>query len=130
MMRFFDMAKHVASAIANETRAMMSEAILSSFPSNGADTSIAAANAQTPLKNLADRQAIFEFIASQGAYGATCDEVEASLGLIHQSCSPRVHELQYKTRDIVDSGARRKTRSGRNARVFIPLPSDGYGHGA
>jgi hypothetical protein len=50
--------------------------------------------------------------------GATCDEVEASLGLSHQTASARVWELRRMGR-IIDSNARRKTRSGRRAIVWI-----------
>lgn len=49
--------------------------------------------------------------------GMTCDEVEALLGMSHQTASARVHELG-KMGQIVDSGKRRPTRSGRFATVW------------
>lgn len=52
------------------------------------------------------------------SFGLTCDDLEAQLGLTHQNCSARVHELE-KSGKIKASGTRRKTRSGRTARVFV-----------
>lgn len=52
-----------------------------------------------------------------GSEGWTCDEIEIQTGLSHQTCSPRVHELA-KIGAIVDSGERRKTRTGRRATVW------------
>ena len=52
--------------------------------------------------------------------GLTCDELEQELGLTHQSCSPRLTELS-EICWIYDSGARRPTRSGRNAIVWLPI---------
>jgi DNA adenine methylase len=49
--------------------------------------------------------------------GATCDEVEEALDLRHQTASARVNELCSDGK-IVDSGERRKTRSGRAAIVW------------
>lgn len=49
--------------------------------------------------------------------GATCDEVEALTGMKHQTASARVRELA-KGGEIVDSGARRETRSGCAAIVW------------
>lgn len=51
----------------------------------------------------------------------TCDEIEQELGMSHQTISPRVHELA-KLGLIVDSGARRKTRSGRTATIWRLAP--------
>lgn len=51
-------------------------------------------------------------------HGATCDEIEQELGLTHQTASARVNELRNRG-FIEDSKARRKTRSGRNAVVYI-----------
>ncbi|MDR7037365.1 putative transcriptional regulator [Methylobacterium sp. BE186] len=50
--------------------------------------------------------------------GMTCDECEHVTGLRHQTCSARVREL-VQLGLIKDSGARRPTRSGRNARVYL-----------
>lgn len=51
--------------------------------------------------------------------GATCYEVEQALGLMHQTASPRIHELYYDLGKIVKSGQKRKTGSGRNAVVWV-----------
>lgn len=48
---------------------------------------------------------------------ASCDELEVALGMSHQGCSARVHDLM-KIGLIFDSGERRPTRSGRNAIVW------------
>lgn len=53
-----------------------------------------------------------------GAAGATTDELEAALGMSHQTCSARVNGLAERGA-IADSGARRKTRSGRRATVYV-----------
>lgn len=54
--------------------------------------------------------------------GMTCDEVEHALEMSHQTASARIHDLAKQER-IFDSGLRRKTRSGRNAVVWI-APTD------
>lgn len=48
---------------------------------------------------------------------ATCDEIEEMTNIRHQSCSARFRELVLAGR-IIDTGLRRKTRSGRSARVY------------
>lgn len=50
--------------------------------------------------------------------GATCDEVELQTGQKHQSASARIRELVLLGR-VQDSGARRPTRSGRRAVVWV-----------
>lgn len=50
--------------------------------------------------------------------GLTCDEVERSLGLRHQTASARIRDLALRSH-IVDSGERRVTRSGRKAVVWV-----------
>lgn len=57
-----------------------------------------------------------------GVNGSTCDEVEYSLALTHQCASARVRELVRKGR-LSDSGERRRTRSGRTARVYVVATS-------
>ena len=85
------------------------------LPSVPSDTSEAAAKSME-LNAETLRRKIFDFIlASQD--GATCDEVVAALGIIHQTASPRVCELVIG-KFIVDSGRRRKTRQGRGACVY------------
>ena len=51
--------------------------------------------------------------------GLTCDDVERRLDRSHQTISPRINELR-DTGWIIDSGVRRKTRSGRAAIVWTP----------
>lgn len=84
----------------------------------GSDTSEQAAES---VKETAAsvRNRILKFIEIRGEEGATCDEVERFLGLKHQTASARIAELHHKFRRIVDSGQRRKTRSGRNAAVYV-----------
>jgi len=56
--------------------------------------------------------------------GKTCDECEIGLNMSHQTCSSRITWLKIRG-CLADSGARRKTRSGRNAIVWIvykPMP--------
>ena len=64
------------------------------------------------------RQRVIECIERLGS--ATCDQVEVSTGLSHQTASARVSELR---RDgiIAPTGERRPTRSGRSASVFVVL---------
>jgi len=83
----------------------------------GSDTSEAAAasvDETTPYL----RRRVFDYISARGAEGATCDEVEGALDMRHQTASPRVNELAGRGA-IVDSGRRRKTRSGRSAAVYV-----------
>lgn len=51
--------------------------------------------------------------------GMTCDEVEQRLERTHQSMSARVNQLR-DSGWVIDSGLRRKTRSGRDAIVWTP----------
>jgi predicted ArsR family transcriptional regulator len=53
--------------------------------------------------------------------GATCDEVEVALGLAHQTVSARIREL-VQLECLFDTTARRRTRSGRWARVYRLTP--------
>jgi len=61
---------------------------------------------------------IISELESWGETGCTCDEIEQKLGLAHQTASARLRELSMK-QHIVDSGIKRKTRSGRNAIVWV-----------
>ena len=85
-------------------------------PSNGVATSnAAAASVQPEAARL--RALVLNAIRSFGTRGATCDEVEYSTGLKHQTASARVNELRNLA-IIVDSGNKRPTRSGRKAIVW------------
>ena len=59
---------------------------------------------------------VYRSIAEQG--GATCDEVESDIGMIHQSASARIRGL-VKMGLLRESGSRRKTRRGRLAIVWV-----------
>lgn len=48
---------------------------------------------------------------------ATCDEIEVDLELRHQTASARVREL-FLLGFVVDTGERRRTRSGRRAIIW------------
>lgn len=80
------------------------------------DTSVEAAESMREAASQL-RTKVLRFIVQCGVPGATCDEVEANLGMRHQTASARVNELM-KARQIVDTGNRRPTRSGRKATVW------------
>ena len=66
---------------------------------------------------------VFGFIARQNERGATDDEIEAALDLRHQTASARRRELVLKGL-VDDSGEKRRTRSGRNATVWVAKVED------
>src|ERR1017187_10099953 len=70
-----------------------------------------------PLK-LIQRSRILALAARRGTYGTTCDEAEIALDMTHQSCSARFSEMK-RDGGLLATIDCRKTRSGRNARVFI-----------
>lgn len=81
---------------------------------------------QEALKSIGEdkariRRDVLRFIRVRGPHGATCDEVEVTLNLAHQTASPRVYEL-HKRGSIVDSGQKRVTRAGRRAIVWVVKP--------
>lgn len=94
--------------------------------------SIAAAVSIVPARVML-MEKVRRCIAEAGSQGRTCDEVEEVTGLRHQTASARVNELMTKG-VIWDTGVRRKTRSGRNAAVWM-VPADtrgelgSYGYG-
>ena len=65
----------------------------------------------------ADRSKILAAIQAAGADGRTCDELEAQLGLSHQSCSARCSEL--KRSGAVRERGYRLTRTGSRAGVLV-----------
>lgn len=83
----------------------------------GSDTSQEAAEAIKPSVGRLKRE-VFAVVKRSGSIGITCDAIEADTAMRHQSCSARVRELVLEGR-IHDSGERRKTRSGRAARVYV-----------
>lgn len=66
------------------------------------------------------KQKIYEFLYVNG--GRTCDELERELNMSHQTCSASITGLK-KEQAIMDSGEKRKTRTGRNAIVWIQYKS-------
>lgn len=93
-------------------------------PHNGTTTSIEAAEAIKPSVNTLCRR-VLDCIASMPA-GLTCDQAECILNLSHQTCSARFRDLASSQppsiqKLVLEDGsyAKRKTRSGRNAFVYI-----------
>lgn len=80
-------------------------------------TSKAAAKSVKPFLPT-QRLLVVRTIEAQGERGLTCDGVEEITGLRHQACSARVLELR-EAGLIVDSGRTRKTRSGRQAVIYV-----------
>ena len=89
--------------------------LLSWVPHNGTDTSRDAAESMRPHVSDMEGQ-ILVVLRARG--NLTCDEVECFLGFAHQTASARLKGLADKGL-IKDSGARRPTRSGRMARVYV-----------
>ena len=83
----------------------------------GSDTSKEAAESIEPSSGTL-RAHVLGFIKRRGKRGMTCDELEHASGLTHQTASARINELM-KLQAIRDSGKRRRTRSGRNAVVWV-----------
>jgi hypothetical protein len=86
-------------------------------PSVNTDTSRQAAADIAPRLS-ALHQDILAHIQRSADHGATCDELEHTLALRHQTCGPRLRELALSGA-IVDTGMRRRTRSGRKAIVWL-----------
>lgn len=79
------------------------------------DTSERAAFEKVPTR-LRDEARVLAHITASG--GATDQETEAALGMIHETASARRHALRQKG-FVRDSGLRRKTPRGRDAVVWI-----------
>lgn len=82
----------------------------------GSDTSRAAAESMRPHVSEIER-AVLLFVGSY-LKGVTCDEVEFCLRMAHQTASARIKGLRDKGL-IKHSGMKRKTRSGREAHVYV-----------
>lgn len=82
----------------------------------GSDTSEQAAMEYAHVSG-ADRMRIYKCIL-QSPDGMTCDEIETLLEMRHQTVSARIRDLVLDGL-IFDTEARRKTRSGRGARVYM-----------
>lgn len=64
------------------------------------------------------RERIYSWIERRGRFGATADEVEAKSGIRNQTITARIRELELSER-LTKTEDKRKTRSGRNARVYV-----------
>lgn len=110
--------KLITTAIVGRFAAYMKSATIQATtpPHNGTDTSAAAAESMKRLTlGLCGR--VLSAIRGRHSEGMTCDEAEVALGLTHQTCSARFNEL-VGAKAIFDVG-RRKTRSGRMAKVYV-----------
>lgn len=72
---------------------------------------------------------VLDHIAGLGPYGSTDDEAEAALGISHQTLSSARHRLEQMglvVKAYTETGARakRKTRSGRKAGVYVSVEFD------
>lgn len=86
----------------------------------GSETSQAAAEAKLATAKT-DQLRVYWFIVARGERGATDDELEANLGLLHQNASARRRSLE---RDgyLLRTERKRKTRHGRAAFVYVRCP--------
>lgn len=82
---------------------------------NGSETSREAAQSIRGCAGKLAAQVLAEIVRLNGA---TCDEIEVSLSMKHQTASARMRELAL-AKQIVESGEKRLTRSNRNAVVWV-----------
>ena len=80
------------------------------------DTSREAAHRQKALVQKKEDRVI-AFVRSRGLYGATCDEVEVALEMLHQSASARCTTLRNEG-IFFTTKTTRLTRSGCPAHVY------------
>ena len=85
------------------------------LPYSNGDTSVDAATSMLGSASSL-RRLVFDTIKHLG--GLTDDEIEVETGLSHQTASARRRELVL-SKNIVFSGERRRTRSGRFAKVHV-----------
>jgi hypothetical protein len=84
---------------------------------NPHETEVAAAAMQVGRVGTKRRQ-VYDLIKACGCYGATDDEVMVRIAFSHSNATARRGEL-VKGGYIVDSGQRRKTRTGSDAIVWV-----------
>jgi hypothetical protein len=70
----------------------------------------------TKIKGVSKRTQIVKYLTTYPK-GMTCDQLEAMLGMLHQTCGARMWELANDG-ILVKTGERRKTRSGSWAVVW------------
>lgn len=80
-------------------------------------TSVAAAKSVAPHASRLEA-IVLAAITAAPATGRTCDEIEVSEVMSHQTTSARCRALVLRGA-IQDSGMKRKTRSGRLATVWV-----------
>ena len=96
-------------------------------PHNGTDTSQEAAESIKPHLNRLCSE-VLNCIRSN-PLGRTSDEVELALNMSHQTCSARFRDLSTCEPPLIikllewGEPVKRKTRTGRNAQVWISNPS-------
>jgi predicted ArsR family transcriptional regulator len=71
-----------------------------------------------PAPNL--RRRVFEFVHERGGHGATAEEIEVGLELSGNTVRPRLVELR-ELGAVVKTDSKRKTRSGRQAVVYVAV---------
>lgn len=86
-------------------------------PSQGVDTSKAAAQSVSPGAARTLRRKVYELIHTAGHHGLTADEIEVLTGKPSHSITPRLWEL-VKLGLIVATVVKRDTRAGRPAHVY------------
>lgn len=82
----------------------------------GSETSFAAALSVSD-KVRGDALRVLEALRKAGEHGATVDEIERDLGMLHQTAGARMRGLVLAG-FVRDSGRQRPTRSGRAAVVW------------
>jgi transcription initiation factor IIE alpha subunit len=87
------------------------------LPTEPTDTQDAAAHRMLPRSGTFRRR-VYDFLVERGDNGATDEEVAWQLGLNPNTARPRRIEL-VAAKLVVDSGRRRKTRSGDKAAVWV-----------
>ena len=92
------------------------DALMDRHPAGKTTTSVEAFEAQG-FKRTRDQRRIYDFIAAQGEYGATCDEICVELGMLVQTVSGRCNDLA-RAGLIARDGVRRRTRTGASAYVW------------
>ncbi len=90
------------------------------------ETSLAAHDSLRDIFPAIHWQVITHLRACYGT-GSTCDEAEVALDMRHQTCSAAFTKLKNKG-VINDTGARRRTRSGRPAIVWALSQRDNVGN--
>lgn len=81
-------------------------------------TSVAAAESVEVVRERQAQQ-ILAFLRRRGAQGATIEEIARGTGLSIQTVCGRRWELENKLGAVVDSGRRRRNRTGRTAIVWV-----------